>query len=67
MQKVIKMKPIKLDNVKEKEKWYNRLRELFSKRFENYFDEYSELLDVKKRCTKHFKPKNLKLEDFDYD
>ena len=46
MQKVIKMKPIKLDNVKEKEKWYNRLSELFSKRFENYFDEYNELLDV---------------------
>ena len=37
------MKPIKLDKIKENEKLYNKVSELYNKRFENYYDEYHKL------------------------
>ena len=39
LQKLIKMKPIKLDKVKEKEKLYNTVSKLYNKWFENHYDE----------------------------
>ena len=46
---------------------YNTVSKLYNKRFENYYDEYNTLSDVKKISAKKCKPKNLKLEDYDYD
>ena len=44
------------------------MSELFNKKFENYFDKYNELSDVKKdKLYQKFKPINLKLKDYDYD
>ena len=37
------MKPKKLGKIKEKENVYNKVSELYNKRFENYYDEYDEL------------------------
>ena len=48
-QKLIKRKPTKLGKIKEKEKGYNTVTELYKRRFENYFDEYNEFSDVKKK------------------
>ena len=46
----------------------NTVSELCNKRVENYYDEYNKLSDVKKnKYSQKFKPKNLKLEDYDYD
>ena len=68
LQKLIKMKPQKLDKIKEKEKVYNTLSELYNKRFENCYDEYNKLSDVKKnKYNKKLKSKKLKVEDYDYD
>ena len=61
------MKLIKWDKIKEKEKVHNTVSKLYNKRFENYYDEYNTLSDVKKISAKKCKPKNLKLEDYDYD
>ena len=46
------MKPTKLDKIKEKEKVYNTVSELYNKRFDNYYDEYNKFLDVKKNTIK---------------
>ena len=46
LQKLIKMKPQKLDKIKEKEKVYNTLSELYNKRFENCYDEYNKLSEI---------------------
>ena len=43
------MKSLKLDKTKEKEKLHNTMSELYKKRFENYYDEYNKLPDVKKK------------------
>ena len=68
LQKLIKMKPQKLDKIKEKEKVYNTLSELYNKRFENCYDEYNKLSDVKKnKYNKKLKSKKLKVEHYDYD
>ena len=57
------MKPIKLDKIKDKEKVYNTVRGLYNKRFENYYNEYNELSDVKKdKLDQKLKPINLKLK-----
>ena len=48
MQKLIKMKTIKLDKITE-QKVYNTVSELYNKRFENYYDEYNKLPDIKKK------------------
>ena len=48
MEKLIKMKPTKLDKIKEKEKVHNTVSELHNTRFENYYHEYNKLSDVKK-------------------
>ena len=48
-QKLIKRKPTKLGKIKEKEKGYNTVTELYKRRFENYFDKYNEVSDVKKK------------------
>ena len=48
-QKLIKRKPTKLGKIKEKEKGYNTVTELYKRRFENYFDKYNEFSDVKKK------------------
>ena len=58
--------PIKLDKIKEKEKVYRTVSELYNKRFKNYYDKYNKLSDVKKKGTK-LKPKNWKLENYDYN
>ena len=42
------MKTIKLDKITE-QKVYNTVSELHNKRFENYYDEYNKLPDVKKK------------------
>ena len=41
------MKP-KKDKIKEKKEVFNIVIELYNKRFENYYDEYNKLSDVKK-------------------
>ena len=65
---MLTIKPIKLDLVKEKDKLCNTVRESYNKRFKNHSDEYNKLSDVKKnKYNKKFKPKNWKLEDYDYD
>ena len=51
MQKLIKLKPIKLETMKDKEKGYNIVSELCNKSFENYYDEYDKLSDVKKKIS----------------
>ena len=44
------------------------MSKLYKKRFESYYDEYNKLTDIKKnKYNKKFNPKNLKLEDYDYD
>ena len=43
------MNPIKLDKIKEKEKVYRTVSELYNKRFKNYYDKYNKLSDVKKK------------------
>ena len=48
MQKLIKMKATKLDKIKEKEKVYNTVSELYNERFQNYYDECNKLSDAKK-------------------
>ena len=66
LQKLSKKKPTKLDMMKDKEKVYNTMIELYNQRFENYYDQY-ELSDViKKKNNQKFKPRNLRLEDYDY-
>ena len=68
LQKLIKMKPTNLDKIKEKERVYNTVSELYNKRFRNYYDDYNELSDVKKdKIDQKFEPINLKLEECDYD
>ena len=68
LQKLIKMKPINLGKIKEKEKVHNIVSELYNKRFENYYYDCNELSDVKKdELEQKFKPINLKLKDYDYD
>ena len=48
MEILIKKKPTNLGKIKEKEKVYNAVSELYNnKRFENYYDEYDELSDAK--------------------
>ena len=42
------MKPTNLGRVKENEKVYNTVSELYNKRFENYYNEYNELSNVGK-------------------
>ena len=62
MQKLIIEKPTELRKVKEKEKVYNTVIELYKKWFENYYDEYNELSDVKKdKLDEKLKLINLKL------
>ena len=46
--KLIKMKSRSLGKVKEKEKVYNAISELYTKRFENYHNQYNKLADAKK-------------------
>ena len=59
-QKLIKRKPTKLGKIKEKEKGYNTVTELYKRRFENYFDKYNEFSDVKKnKLDQKFKLINL--------
>ena len=47
-QTFIKMKPTNLGKIKEKEKAYNTVSELYKKMFKYYYNEYNELSDVKK-------------------
>ena len=42
------MKSRSLGKVKEKEKVYNVISELYTKRFENYHNQYNKLSDAKK-------------------
>ena len=58
LEKLVRMKTTKLDKINVKERVYNTVGELYNKRFENYYDEYNKLSDVKK--IKKFKSKNLK-------
>ena len=45
----------------------NTVRELYNKSFQNYYDDYNKLADVKKdKYNKKNNPKNFKLEDYDY-
>ena len=48
MQKLIKMKPIKLGTKKYKGKVYKTASELYNKGFKNCYYEYSELSEIKK-------------------
>lgn len=48
MKKIRKIKPTKLSKKKEKEKVYNSASEIYSEWFENYYDEFEELLHAKK-------------------
>ena len=57
----MKIKQKKLDKIKEKEKVYNTVSELKSR----FFVKSSDLR--KNKYNKKFKPKNLKLEDYDND
>ena len=48
MKKIRKIYPTKLSKKKEKEKVYNSASEIYSEWFENYYDEFEELLHAKK-------------------
>ena len=48
MKKIRKIKPTKLSKKKEKEKVYNSASEIYCEWFENYYDEFEELLHAKK-------------------
>ena len=66
MQKLIKIKPTKLGNIKEK--LYNTASVLYDKMFENLYNECNELPNVKKdKPNEKFNPINLKLKNYDYD
>ena len=58
MQKLIEMKPIKLDKIKEKEKVYNKASELYNKRFKNCYMDIINKHMLKKIST--IKSSNLK-------
>ena len=61
------MKPTNWVKIKEREKVYNTVSELYNKRFENYCDKYNELLDVKKdKLDQKFKPLNFKRKYYGY-
>ena len=61
------MKPTNLVKIKEREKVYNTVSELYNKRFENYYDKYNELSDVKKdKLDQKFKPLNFKRKYYGY-
>ena len=61
------MKPTNLVKIKEREKVYNTVSELYNKRFENYYDKYNELLDVKKdKLDQKFKSLNFKRKYYGY-
>ena len=51
MQKLIQMKRIKLDKIKEKLKVYNRVSGLYKKTFENYYGECNESSDLLKEIS----------------
>ena len=46
---MIKMKPKNVSKIKEKEKVYNTESDLYNKRFENYYYEFNELSNAKKK------------------
>ena len=62
-----KIKPAKLSKKKEQEKGYDAAVELYNKRFENFCDQYEELLDAKKKLDHKFKSINLKFKGYNYD
>ena len=45
---------------------YDAAVELYNKQFKNYYDEYEELLNVKKKLDHKFKPINLKFKGYNY-
>ena len=49
LQKLINLKPTKLDKIKEKEKVYKTVSELYNNGFENYYDEYNKLSEYIKK------------------
>ena len=66
MQKLIKMKPTKLGKIKEKEKVYNTVSQLYNNRFKIYYNECNELSDAKKdKLNKKFKPIHLRFRESD--
>ena len=54
--KLIRMNKKKNRYDKRKIKLYNTVSELYDKRFDNYYDEYNKLSDVKNNYNKKFKP-----------
>ena len=66
MQKLIMMKPTNVDKIKEEEKAYNTVNELYKKGL-NMMNmiKYQTLKNINKK--KKIKPKNLKFEGYDYD
>ena len=68
LQRLIVIKWTNLGKVKGKEKVDITLSGLYNKRLKGFYDGYNELSDAKRyNLHQKFKPRNLKLKDYDYD